>query len=467
MARVDDPWQGSSVMATRTPGLRRTLLAVTLGGALIAFAISATLVALSTGMHRTTATTAAAVRGVHAAEELQATLRRHSRAIEPSERARLTREITTAVSSIEQYVTAPQGRDALAAVRRTTTEYLYSVGADAALRDEALAALDALVAANLDKTRIAVASAEDLDRVANAVGIGVAIVLVPLASVLLWWVKTRAFRPLFALAGAMARFGRGERETRAVPQGPTELRMMATQFNEMANALESQRAALLAFLGGIAHDLRTPLSTLAIACEVPPPDAPLPPEPAVRRKLDLVQRQVDRLDRMVTDLLDTAHIEAGRLELQVRTEDARELVRGVGELFAAASPGHHLRVTVPETDVPVRCDPMRIEQVLTNLVSNAIKYSPEGGDVDLELAVAGPDAVIRVSDHGIGLSAAEHAEIFQPFRRARRARDTAPGVGLGLSVAKRIVEAHAGHIEVDSEPGRGATFRVFVPLSRA
>jgi signal transduction histidine kinase len=443
------------------------LVAVTLAGLLVAFAVCAALVAVSTKLHRTTATTATAVRGTHLAEEMEASLRRHGRSSVPRERARIAEELATSVSAIAPYVTTPRGRAALADVERTLGAYLDTDASDATLREEALAALDDLVAANLDKTRAAVASAEHLDRLASNIALGVAVVLLPLAGALLWWVLTRAFQPVFALAQTMARFGRGDRDARAAPAGPVELRVMGERFNEMADALAAQRATLLAFLGGIAHDLRTPLSTLSVAFETLHPDRPLPAEPALRRKLALLKRQVVRLDRMVTDLLDTAHIEAGRLELRVQTEDVRALVRGVGELFAAASPHHHLHVTVPETNVPVRCDPVRIEQVLTNLVSNAIKYSPAGGDVELELAVAGPEAVFRVSDHGIGLTVTERAEMFQPFRRAGRAKDTAPGVGLGLSVVKRIVDAHGGHIEVDSDPGHGATFRVFVPLAPA
>jgi signal transduction histidine kinase len=167
---------------------------------------------------------------------------------------------------------------------------------------------------------------------------------------------------------------------------------------------------------------------------------------------------------MIADLLDTTRIEAGRLELRLQVADARELVRGVAELFAATSPDHHVRVLVPDAGIPVRCDPVRVEQVITNLVSNAIKYSPAGGEIDLEAAVVGGRAMVRVTDHGIGLDPQERDRIFEPFHRARRAGDLAPGVGLGLSVVKRIVDAHRGAIEVESEPGRGSTFRVYVPL---
>jgi signal transduction histidine kinase len=103
-----------------------------------------------------------------------------------------------------------------------------------------------------------------------------------------------------------------------------------------------------------------------------------------------------------------------------------------------------------------------MSQVLVNLVSNAIKYSPDGGRVEVELGAADHEATIRVSDDGVGIASDHQSEVFEPFRRGPGVGDTA-GAGLGLSVCKRIVEAHGGMIGVDSEPGRGATFRVRVP----
>jgi signal transduction histidine kinase len=117
--------------------------------------------------------------------------------------------------------------------------------------------------------------------------------------------------------------------------------------------------------------------------------------------------------------------------------------------------------------VVVRCDGTRLEQVLHNLVSNALKYSPTGSSVELRVAQEGEEAVLSVVDQGIGISSEELRHLFAPFRRTSRAREVAPGVGLGLSVARRIIEAHGGRIEVDSRPGAGSTFRVRLPLAAA
>jgi signal transduction histidine kinase len=118
---------------------------------------------------------------------------------------------------------------------------------------------------------------------------------------------------------------------------------------------------------------------------------------------------------------------------------------------------------VPETKVPVRCDPFRIEQVLNNLISNAIKYSPAGGNIELNVEESHEDVQFQVSDHGMGIPEEELPYIFEPFRRVKSVKGEIPGVGLGLSVVRRIVQAHSGRIEVESRLGKGTTFRVRLP----
>jgi signal transduction histidine kinase len=139
----------------------------------------------------------------------------------------------------------------------------------------------------------------------------------------------------------------------------------------------------------------------------------------------------------------------------------------VVELYQATGPSHELSLSVPETPVLLRCDGTRIEQVLNNLVSNALKYSPTGTHVEVTVLQQGEEALLSVSDQGIGISTEDQRHLFAPFRRSPDARVSAPGAGLGLSVARRIVEAHGGLIEVDSQPGKGSVFRIRLPLARA
>jgi signal transduction histidine kinase len=119
---------------------------------------------------------------------------------------------------------------------------------------------------------------------------------------------------------------------------------------------------------------------------------------------------------------------------------------------------------MPGEPVPVRCDALRIEQVVTNLLTNAVKYSPGSSNIEIVLASDGRSAVLSVTDRGIGMTATDRARAFEPFRRGRNVGSIG-GLGLGLSVARRIVEAHGGTIRVRSEPGLGSVFSVSLPLT--
>jgi signal transduction histidine kinase len=169
---------------------------------------------------------------------------------------------------------------------------------------------------------------------------------------------------------------------------------------------------------------------------------------------------------MIQDLLDVANIEAGKLALKVSTQDPCKLALEVVNLFEGASAMHPVTVRAPDHEILVSCDPLRIEQVVTNLVSNAIKYSPAGSPIEIEIGQAGREAVIAVQDHGIGISAADQRKVFEPFRRVGASKETIPGVGLGLFVVRRIAEAHGGRLELESEEGSGSIFRVILPISR-
>jgi signal transduction histidine kinase len=163
---------------------------------------------------------------------------------------------------------------------------------------------------------------------------------------------------------------------------------------------------------------------------------------------------------MIADLLDTTRLEAGQLEMRFAEADLGALAAGVVEGFQDGSPRHRLVATLPDAPLPVRCDPERIEQVIGNLITNAIKYSPEGGTIEVSAAARGDRVELAVRDSGVGIPADELAHVFDPFRRVAATRHVAPGAGLGLFVVRRIVEAHGGTIEVDSAPGAGSTFRI-------
>ena len=274
-------------------------------------------------------------------------------------------------------------------------------------------------------------------------------------------VRRYLLRPVVALHQAMARFRNGDLDARAGGGGVREVDELARMFDDMAASLAQQRQAQLTFLAGVAHDLKSPLSTLKTGLYALEHE----PEEASRgRTRALLDRQVDLLSRMVDDLLDATRIEAGQLELRRAAFDVRHLVNDVVRLYVPTAPDHRISAKLPGEPVMIEADGLRIEQVVRNLVSNAIKYSPCGSQVEIVVERRDGEVVLSVCDNGTGIPAEDQQSIFLPFRRRNFA--TAPGAGLGLSVVRRIVLAHGGRIDVDSVPGRGSTFRVTLPLER-
>jgi signal transduction histidine kinase len=195
------------------------------------------------------------------------------------------------------------------------------------------------------------------------------------------------------------------------------------------------------------------------------PDRPLPSERRLRGLIGTITRQLTRLERMVTDLLGITEVEAGKLDLRLDTKDARQIVTEVLSLFEGDSAERRLVGRLPDGPVPLYCDFVRVEQVLINLISNAMKYSPPGSPVEVALEPTGGNVVLRVSDRGLGIPQPDRVRVFEPFQRAGLSKDAVPGVGLGLFVVRRIVEAHGGEIAIEDTPGGGATFRVSLPAA--
>ncbi|ATB29404.1 HAMP domain-containing sensor histidine kinase [Melittangium boletus] len=455
--------------------------------ATLALGAASSLVVLTTYLHRITLKMGEAVEGVRAAEDFEVSLltfhrlQASRRRGEPIPDETLRRAEGDLYLQLERCLNEAQSEEEqalLASVQATFAAYL-DVHARAPLSslsrstnlelnthlEATLTPLNQVIALNILEARADQAQADQWDRIANLVGMIVAIVLV-LGGALLWlWMRRSVFRPLLDISHAMRRFGSDDRSLRAPVAGPTELREMARTFNEMAESLRDQREAQLAFLAGVAHDLRNPLSALKMSAALV--TSGRVSEERMQKTMGLVRRQVSRLDRMVGDLLDATRIEAGHFELSLEERDVRELVVSVVELYSAGGTPRELRMVLPEQPLVMRCDATRVEQVLHNLVSNALKYSPESSAVEVRVRREGDEVCLSVVDQGIGISPEEMRGLFAPFLRTGRAREKAPGVGIGLSVARRIVEAHGGRIEVESQPGQGSTFQVRLPLARA
>ncbi len=276
--------------------------------------------------------------------------------------------------------------------------------------------------------------------------------------------RRKLYIPLLNLARTIQRFGAGDTAARAENAGPVEIGTIARAFNEMADVVVSQRKQQLDFLAAVAHDLRNPLGAIKLSVATLGGRG-APPGERTARTLALVDRQVDRLGRMVNGLLDAARVEAGELTLHPSACDLRDIARDAAELYAPTSTRHELDLDIPDEPLAGHLDVARVHQVLDNLLSNAIKYSPVGGHVRLALRREGDDALMSVADEGVGIPPEELARLFEPFQRAPSGRKVAHGLGLGLWVVRRIVEAHGGRISVESKPGEGSTFLIRLPLA--
>ncbi|HEX3476150.1 MAG TPA: HAMP domain-containing sensor histidine kinase [Kofleriaceae bacterium] len=458
--------------------LRRSFLVFAAVLAVIGTGVAIALIILTTNLRREAEEVGTEVENLRTSEELELELISLREEADPLGRAAIEGVIRHELAEAARYITIRQEEEILAELTRRVDQYIAALDRAATaevvperVRSNTRAAFQPVLALarqwiqlNVEQGNAAERAAALWAQVAVIIGVAAILLLVTGLGGVAWWLQRRTFRPALELAGAIDRYTRGDRSARASEQEPEEFRTIARGFNDMARALDRQRADQLAFLGGVAHEIRSPLGVLKMATEMILPDQPLPPEPAVRQLVARIDRQIGRLERMAHDFLDASRIESGHLELKFEDCDVRELVRVTLDLFEPAAGTHPLAVSAPDEPVCVRCDPIRIEQVLSNLVSNAIKYSPPGGSVRVTVAQRPEAIVISVADEGVGMSADDVEHVFDPFRRGAGVMRAIPGAGLGLFVARRIVEAHGGKIAVESVQGAGTTFTVHLPV---
>jgi two-component system phosphate regulon sensor histidine kinase PhoR len=218
------------------------------------------------------------------------------------------------------------------------------------------------------------------------------------------------------------------------------------------------------FISNVSHELRTPLASLKALTETLQ-DGALDDPPAARRFLSRIETEVDALTQMAAELLELSRIESGQVPLQLQKMSPERLLRaGADRMKAQADRAEiRLRVEVPEALPEILADAVRLEQVLVNLIHNALKFTPPGGEITLTAAPGGQFVRFSVQDTGSGIPADDLPRIFERFYRVERSR-TGGGAGLGLSIAKHLIEAHGGKIWVESREGEGSTFCFTIPI---
>jgi signal transduction histidine kinase len=339
--------------------------------------------------------------------------------------------------------------------------------------DRFLATETALSAARNDRAR----ATTNNSLMVGGIGLGAALLLILVGAI---YVSRAVARPVRLTAAAAARIAGGDLSERLDTDGPGEVGQLERTFNTMAASLERTVADLedrnrtlleseqvkSELVSNVSHELRTPLASV-LGFSSLMLDRDLPPE-ETKRYLEVIRTEARRLAALLNDLLDLQRVEQDALDLRSEEVDLNELLSSQVTLYSAQSDQHTLNFHPTGEKLAVRGDRDRLAQVFGNLLSNAIKYSPDGGVVEVTATSIGDEAWVWVRDEGLGIPGGHQEQIFTKFFRGDVGRELGiSGTGLGLVLARQIIEAHGGQIGFESEPGRGSTFWLQLPASHS
>jgi heavy metal sensor kinase len=281
-----------------------------------------------------------------------------------------------------------------------------------------------------------------------------------------WWLARRALQPVARMTGEAAEIGVHRLDERIeVPDTADEVARLAETLNAMLDRLERGVAEQRRFAADASHELRSPLAVMAAEIDVSLRKGDLPPE--AREILASAREEVAWMTRIVEDLLTLARIDEGRLDLVRAPVDLREVAGAVASKFATVAERRGVRVDAGGAPAVVAGDRERLEQVVANLVDNAVKFSGADSTVHIRSWRDGDEAGLTVSDGGPGISAEALPRVFDRFFRVDPARSRSDGgSGLGLAICREIVDAHGGRIRAASAPGSGSSFTLSLAAAR-
>lgn len=277
------------------------------------------------------------------------------------------------------------------------------------------------------------------------------------------WLFRRITRPLTALSHAARTMESGQFEVRVPASSGDELGAVAHSFNHMAEELQRQESLRQQMVADVAHELRTPLSVMQGTLEAML-DGVLKPS---QKELRNLHGEARRLARLVEDLRTLSLADAGQLKLELAPVEIGDLVEQVAGSMESLARSRKIKMeTQIASDLPaIRGDEDRLAQVLTNLIDNALRYTPQGGRVTVSAANNSDQIVLAVRDTGPGIAPQDIPMVFEHFWRGDKSRSRAGGgSGIGLAIVRQLARMHGGQAEVDSQIGQGSTFRVYLPI---
>jgi PAS domain S-box-containing protein len=247
----------------------------------------------------------------------------------------------------------------------------------------------------------------------------------------------------------------------------TDMRSLA-QAREEAAAAQAANRAKTDFLSRMSHELRTPLNAVLGFAQLLELDPNEPLSVMQRKRVGMIREAGDHLLRMIGELLDLTRIEAGRMAVEIAPLPVGPLLAECAEMVRPQADAAGVTLHVDASDaLPMLCaDATRLRQVLLNLLSNAVKYNRSGGEVRVQASAQDDEVRLQVADTGVGIAPAELAGLFEPFNRGAHRRSAIEGAGIGLAVTKALVQLMHGRLEVQSTPGAGSTFSVFLPSAQ-
>jgi signal transduction histidine kinase len=289
---------------------------------------------------------------------------------------------------------------------------------------------------------------------AGLVGLFIALLLAVVIS------RTIAY-PLQALTEAASKVAEGNYAWRVKAAGTPEVRAVADAFNQMSAQVHAAQQAQQDFMANVSHDLKTPLTSIQGYSQAIMDGAAKDPAGAAQ----IINEEAARLNRMVNQLTDLARLQSGQFSMSMVPLDMSKLAEAIGERLAIVAQKKGITLHIQTSATPdISGDGDRLAQVLTNLVGNAINYTPSGAEVWLRTGVNNGGVELTIQDTGVGIAPADLPRIFERFYQADKARGPKRGTGLGLAISQEIVLAHGGRITATSAgKGKGSTFTVWLP----